>query len=200
MDSILDPDVELMLRVQAGDRPAFEALVGKYQRPLVNLIGRYLGAYDDAEDLAQEVFIRVHRAAPRYQPTAKFSTWLYTIARRLCANHARGRALRRWFTLSRDAADAEDDSPDEGRDVADPADDPSVTAEKRQLRRVVAQALSALPDTLRSAVILRRYEELSYEEIATIVGCSVTAAKLRVHRAKSILAKRLAPYAKDAES
>src|SRR3990172_1413593 len=85
MDPILDPDVELMLRVKAGDRRAFDVLIGKYQKPLINLIGRYLGAYDDAEDLAQEVFVRVHRAAPRYQPTAKFSTWLYTIARRLCA-------------------------------------------------------------------------------------------------------------------
>jgi RNA polymerase sigma-70 factor (ECF subfamily) len=198
MDPILDPDVELMLRVKAGDRSAFDMLIGKYQRPLLNLIGRYLGAYDDAEDLAQEVFVRVHRAAPRYQPTAKFSTWLYTIARRLCANHARGRALRRWFSLSHDMADREDDPPDEGLDVADPADDPSVAAEKRQLRRVVAQALTELPDTLRFAVILRRYEELSYEEIAAILGCSVTAAKLRVHRAKAVLAKRLAPYAKDA--
>ncbi len=200
MDPILDPDAELMLRVKTGDPSAFEALVVKYQTPLINLIGRYLGAYDEAEDLAQEVFVRVHRAAPRYQPTAKFSTWLYTIARRLCANHARGRALRRWFSLSRDAADTEDDSPVESLAIADPADDPSVAAEKRQLRRVVAHALAALPDTLRFAVILRRYEELSYEEIAAILGCSVTAAKLRVHRAKAILAARLALYAKDAGS
>lgn len=194
MDFRSDPDVALMLRVRDGDRAAFDALIDKYRKPLLNVIARYLGGDGDAEDLAQDVFVRIYRAAPRYEPTAKFTTWMYTIAKRLCANHVRGRSLRRFFSLSRD----EDD---EAPDAADPPDprgnDPLAHAEQEQMRRIVAQAVAALPGTLRFAVILRRYEEMSYEEIAAVLNCSVTAAKLRVHRANAILAKRLAPYLTD---
>lgn len=195
MDARSDPDVILMLRVRDGDRAAFDALIDKYRKPLLNVIARYIGDHGDAEDLAQDVFVRIYRAAPRYQPTAKFSTWMYTIAKRLCVNHARGRALRRFFSLSRD--DEDNESPE----VADPPDphgnDPLEFAEKEEVRRIVAQAVASLPTTLRFAVILRRYEEMSYEEIATVLNCSVTAAKLRVHRANAVLAERLAPYLKD---
>lgn len=186
-----------MLRVRNGDHAAFEALIEKYRKPLVNVIARYLGEDRDAEDLAQDVFVRVYRAAPRYEPTAKFSTWLYTIARRLCANYSRGWALRKLFSLSRN--DEDDEPLSDAAELADPrSEDPSVSAEKEQLRRIVAAAVAALPKTLRFAVILRRYEDMSYEEIAAVLNCSVTAAKLRVHRANTLLAKRLAPYLGDA--
>jgi len=191
-----DPDIDLMLRVRDGDNTAFEGLIEKYRKPLVNVIARYLGEDGDAEDLAQEVFVRVYRAAPRYEPSAKFSTWLYTIARRLCANYARGRALRKFFSLSRDDEDGEPLSG--AAEMADPrSEDPSVQAEKEQLRHIVAAAVAALPRNLRFAVILRRYEEMSYEEIAVVLNCTVTAAKLRVHRANALLAQHLNPYLKD---
>lgn len=194
MDPRSDPDVILMLRVRDGDRAAFDALIDKYRKPLLNVIARYIGDHGDAEDLAQDVFVRIYRAAPRYVPTAKFSTWMYTIAKRLCVNHARGRALRRFFSLSRD----EDDESGDAVDLADPrSEDPLRQAEQEQVRRLVAQAVAALPSTLRFAVILRRYEEMSYEEIAGVLNCSVTAAKLRVHRANAVLTERLAPYLKD---
>jgi RNA polymerase sigma-70 factor (ECF subfamily) len=197
MDFQSDSDVVLMLRVRNGDHAAFEALIEKYRKPLVNVIARYLGEDRDAEDLAQDVFVRVYRAAPRYEPSAKFSTWLYTIARRLCANYSRGRALRKLFSLSRD--DEDDEPLSDAAELADPrSEDPSVSAEKEQLRRIVAAAVAALPKTLRFAVILRRYEDMSYEEIAAVLNCSVTAAKLRVHRANTLLAERLAPYLGDA--
>ncbi len=194
MDFRSDPDVVLMLRVKDGDRAAFDVLIDKYGKPLLNVIARTIGRDADAEDLAQDVFVRVYRAAPRYQPTAKFSTWLYTIARRVCLNHVRAQSLRRWFSLSGD-----DDDPDNApTDPPDPRTlDPAQDLERRELQRVVAQAVGALPERLRFAVILRRYEELSYEEIAGILGCSVTAAKLRVHRANAILADRLAPYVQE---
>ncbi len=193
MDPRSDPDVLLMLRVRDGDGAAFDALIVKYHRPLVGVIARTLGRDADAEDLAQDVFVRVYRAAGRYEPTAKFSTWLYTIARRVCLNHARAQALRRWFSLSPDDP-TDDDSPG---DPVDPlAIDPSADVERRELKRAVAAAVRSLPERLRFAVILRRYEELSYEEIAGILGCTVTAAKLRVHRANALLAARLAPYIK----
>jgi len=182
-----------MLRVRDGDRGAFDALIEKYRRPLVNVIARSVGREGDAEDLAQDVFVRVYRAAPRYEPTAKFATWLYTIARRICLNHNRGQALRRWFSLSPD-----NDSDDPTPEPMDPrAPDPPAELERAELRRAVAAAVRSLPERLRFAVILRRYEELSYEEIAGILGCTVTAAKLRVHRANGLLAARLAPYIKE---
>jgi RNA polymerase sigma-70 factor (ECF subfamily) len=193
MDFLSDPDVALMLRVREGDRAAFDVLIVRYRKPLLNIIARTIGRDADAEDLAQDVFVRVYRSAPRYQPTAKFSTWLYTIARRVCLNHARAQTFRRWFRLAGD--DDSDDPPDDPPDPRTP--DPMIDIERRELRRVVAQAVASLPERLRFAVVLRRYEELSYEEIAGILGCSVTAAKLRVHRANAILAERLTPYLKD---
>ncbi|MFZ5862903.1 MAG: RNA polymerase sigma factor [Nitrospirota bacterium] len=193
MDFLSDPDVALMLRVREGDRAAFDVLVERYRKPLMNVIARTIGRDADAEDLAQDVFVRVYRSAPRYEPTAKFSTWLYTIARRVCLNHARAQRFRRWFTLTGD-----DDQDDPPNDPPDPRTlDPMLDMERRELRRVVAQAVASLPERLRFAVVLRRYEDLGYEEIAQILGCSVTAAKLRVHRANAILANRLTPYLKD---
>lgn len=183
-----------MLRVRDGDRAAFEVLIEKYRQPLLNVIARTIGRQADAEDLAQDVFVRVYRAAPRYEPTAKFSTWLYTIARRICLNHVRAQSLRRWFSWT-----SEHDDPDDApNDPPDPrAPDPAQDLERRELQRIVAQAVAALPERLRFAVVLRRYEELSYEEIAEILGCTVTAAKLRVHRANALLADRLGPYVKE---
>ncbi|MFZ5876551.1 MAG: RNA polymerase sigma factor [Nitrospirota bacterium] len=193
MDFQSDPDVVLMLRVRDGDRAAFDLLIERYRKPLLNVITRAIGRDADAEDLAQDVFVRVYRSAPRYEPTAKFSTWLYTIARRVCLNHARAQTFRRWFSLGGD--EERDDPP---ADPPDPrAPDPMIDMERRELQRVVATAVAGLPERLRFAVVLRRYEELSYEEIAQILECSVTAAKLRVHRANAILAERLTPYVKD---
>jgi RNA polymerase sigma-70 factor (ECF subfamily) len=194
MDFQSDPDVVLMLRVRDGDRAAFDVLIERYRKPLLNVIARTIGRDADAEDLAQDVFVRVYRSAPRYQPTAKFSTWLYTIARRVCLNHARAQTFRRWFTLGGD--DDQDDPPGDPPDPRSP--DPAADLERRELQRVVAQAVAGLPERLRFAVILRRYEELGYEEIAAVLGCSVTAAKLRVHRANAMLADRLTPYFKEA--
>ncbi|MEW6684154.1 MAG: sigma-70 family RNA polymerase sigma factor [Nitrospirota bacterium] len=194
MEFLSDPDVVLMLRVRDGDRAAFDVLIDKYRRPLLNVIARTIGRDADAEDLAQDVFVRVYRAATRYEPNAKFSTWLYTIARRVCLNHARAQALRRWLPFAGDDADAQDSAPDPP-DTRFP--DPAADLERRELQRVVARAVAALPERLRFAVILRRYEELSYDEIADILGCSVTAAKLRVHRANALLADRLAPYVRE---
>jgi RNA polymerase sigma-70 factor (ECF subfamily) len=194
MDVHCDPDVVLMLRVRDGDRAAFDVLIERYRKPLLNVIARTIGRDADAEDLAQDVFVRVYQAAPRYQPTAKFSTWLYTIARRVCLNHARAQTFRRWFSLSGDDNE-DDDPPDDPPDLRTP--DPAMDLEQRELRRVVAQAVASLPERLRFAVVLRRYEELSYEDISKILGCSVTAAKLRVHRANAILADRLTPYLRE---
>lgn len=193
MEFLSDPDVALMLRVRDGDRAAFDVLIERYRKPLLNVIARTIGRDTDAEDLAQDVFVRVYQAAPRYQPTAKFSTWLYTIAHRICLNHARAQTFRRWFSLSGD--DDSDDPPNDPPDLRTP--DPATDLERRELQRVVAQAVARLPERLRFAVVLRRYEELSYEESSEILGCSVTAAKLRVHRANAILADRLTPYLRE---
>jgi len=198
MDVHSDPDVALMLRVKQGDRAAFDLLIEKYRKPLLNVIARTIGRQTDAEDLAQDVFVRVYRAAHRYEPAAKFSTWLYTIARRVCLNYARTQALRRWFSLTGEPDDAQDAPNDATNDPPDSrALDPAQDLERRELQRIVAQAVAALPERLRFAVVLRRYEELSYEEIANILDCTVTAAKLRVHRANALLAHRLAPYVRE---
>jgi RNA polymerase sigma-70 factor, ECF subfamily len=187
-----DPDAALMLRVKRGDRPAFEALVDKYKRPIVNLIYRTIGDAIEAEDLAQTTFIQVFRSAHRYRDSAKFSTWLYTIARNLCYNELRRRS--RHPAESLDAA-----HPDhEEHPLHQVADGRELTPPDRLLQKElegrIQEALAALPPNQRLALLLCRQEELSYEEIARVVGCSVSATKSLIHRARETLRQRLKPY------
>ena len=188
----LDPDTALMLRAKQGDDGAFTALVEKYKQPVMNLAFRTLRDLTEAEDLAQNVFVQVWKAAPRYEPTAKFSTWLFTIARNLCLNEIRRRTRHPAESLDQTRDDA-DDQPlyqIEDKRVA-PASEESLRGE---LVAKVDAALAVLPENQRTALLLCRQEELSYEEIAAVLGCSLSATKSLIHRARETLKLKLKPY------
>lgn len=185
-----DEDAALMLRVKRGDRVAFRALVERYQRPVINVIYRAIGDSWEAEDLAQRVFVRVFRSARRYEPQAKFSTWLFTIVHHMVLNEHRRRARHRAESLeqlqqSRTERDAVGWQPADER-----GQDPSQVAAERELRRKIRAAIQELPAAQRTAVILLRYEEVGYEEIARVLGCSVSAVKALLHRARVTLKAR----------
>jgi RNA polymerase sigma-70 factor (ECF subfamily) len=192
MPAELDPDAALMLRVKQGDAAAFTALVEKYKQPVMNLAWRTLRDETEAEDLAQNVFVQAWKSAERYQATAKFSTWLFTIARNLCLNEIRRR--------SRHPADSLDQTRDESDEqplyqVVDKriAAAPEAMLGDELVHKVDA-ALADLPENQRLALALCRQEELSYEEIAAVLGCSLSATKSLIHRARETLKMRLKPY------
>jgi RNA polymerase sigma-70 factor (ECF subfamily) len=192
MPEALDPDADLMLRVKQGDMAAFEGLVEKYKQPVINLVYRTLGDATEAEDLAQNVFVQVFKSAHRYRVSAKFSTWLYTIARNLCLNEIRRR--------SRHPADSLDASPAEQDDQpARQYEDKAVYSAPDQLLQSelggkIEQALSQLPENQRTALLLCREDELSYDQISEILGCSLSATKSLIHRGRETLKQKLKPY------
>ena len=189
-----DPDAALMLRVKQGDSAAFEELVDKYKQPVTNLLYRTLKDATEAEDLAQNVFVQVYKSADRYRVEAKFSTWLYTIARNLCLNEIRRRSRHPAESLDR-AADPDDDTParqfEDRRNVAAP--DQMLQSE---LVQKVEQAVAALPENQRTAILLFKEKEKSYEEIAEILQCSLSATKSLIHRGRETLKQKLKPYLK----
>lgn len=187
-----DPDAALMLRVKQGDRHAFESLVDKYRRPIMNLIYRTIGDAAEAEDLAQSTFVQVFRSAHRYRDAAKFSTWLYTIARNLCLNELRRRS--RHPAESLDATFPDSDDQPRHPVVDGKAPTPPDALLERELELKIQEALGALPPNQRLAVLLCRQEDLSYEDIARVVGCSVSATKSLIHRGRETLKQRLKPY------
>jgi len=187
-----DPDAVLMLRVKRGDREAFELLVDKYKQPVTNLIYRTLGDATEAEDLAQNVFVQVYKSAHRYQVSAKFTTWLFTIARNLCLNEIRRRS--RHPTDSLDAPHPEQaDQPLRQFEDAKTFSPPDALLHG-ELERKIQQALSELPENQRLAILLCRQDELSYEDIARVLGCSLSATKSLIHRGRETLKQRLKPY------
>src|SRR5205809_6659859 len=153
----LDPDARLMLRVKAGDREAFEELVNKYKRPVMNLIYRALGDATEAEDLAQNVFVQVYKSADRYRVCAKFTNWLFTIARNLCLNEIRRRSRHPAESLDAPHPDQEDQPLRQFEDakIFSPPD----SLLQGELERKIQQALSDLPESQRIAILLCREQE-----------------------------------------
>ena len=180
-----DPDVELMLRFQKGDGAAFETLVHRHTRAVLNLVYRYLGDASRAEDVAQDVFVKVYRARMKYEPKAKFSTWLYRIAVNHCLNEIRSRK-------SQPAVAA----PINDLLEHPAAEDPDARLRQTELREAVKAAIDALPENQRMAVILARYEDMSYDEIAETMGLSLEAVKSVLFRAKENLQRALARFDK----
>ncbi len=189
------PSEDLMARVAKGDNYAFEALVKRHQRAVLNLIYRFIGDRAKAEDLAQEVFIRVWQAAGRYKPTAKFNTWIYRITANLCLNELKSvrRSKLILFSSGGKAENPEDQYLQMHAEEAQTPEDVLVVAERKQQ---VFSALRTLPANQRLALILKRYNDFSYEEIARILGCSVSAVDSLLVRAKRNLRKNLIRYEK----
>ena len=192
-----EQDIIWMMRVRTGDRHAFAELVEYHQQRVVGTVARMLGAdAADAEDIGQQVFLRVWKSAARYEPTAKFTTWLYTITRNLVFNELRRRKHRPVSSLD---AEPTDGTFSGGGDCAARLEDtqapaPDATLLHAELQGAINAAIAQLPETQRMAVVLRRYEELSYEEIAGVLGLSVPAVKSLLFRARVVLRERLAGY------
>jgi RNA polymerase sigma-70 factor (ECF subfamily) len=190
-----DPDVRLMLQVRDDVQGAFEVLVDRYQHRLVGVLVHLVGRIEEAEDLAQEVFLRIYRARKGYRPKAKFSTWLFTIANNLALNHLRGKGRNPALPLGGDGTDSQ-----ESRPIADriPAREGTPSAQMRQveLSEVVREALNILGDDQKVAVLLNKFEEMSYAEIADVMGKSEAAIKSLLARARNHLREELEPYLK----
>ena len=192
-----DPDAALMLRVKRGDRAAFAELVRKYQQPLFNFVYRTLRDETESEDVAQNTFLQVWKSRARYERTAKFTTWLFTIARNLCLNEIRRRS--RHPAESIEEAHAEHD--DQPRQQYE--DRTHIAAPEKLLHGELAgkieEALAELPENQRTAILLCRQDDLSYEEIAEILECSLSATKSLIHRGRETLKEKLKPYLQTGE-
>ena len=177
-----EPEIEWMARIRDGDMEAFRRLVEAHQARVVGTISKMLGSDAEAEDLAQQVFIRIWKSAPRYRPTAKFTTWLFRITRNLVFNELR---RKRHFV---DQAD-EMPEPAERRDQ-----EPDKVLMEGELQSAIQDAIDQLPESQRLAIILRRYEGMAYEEIAAVMDTTVPAVKSILFRARAELRERLEKY------
>jgi RNA polymerase sigma-70 factor (ECF subfamily) len=185
-----EESVRLMLRVKEGDVKAFERLVELHQGIMIGTASRMLGNLDDAHDVAQQVFIRVWKSAPRYEPTAKFTTWLFTIMRNLVFNESRRRTRRKEVPFE---IEADDDTPQrQYADLTAPA--PDHITQQDELEKALDAAIAALPEKQRLAVIMRQQQDLPYEQICEVLKMSLPAVKSLLFRARTELRKHLASH------
>jgi RNA polymerase sigma-70 factor, ECF subfamily len=188
----LDPDAALMLRVKQGDWAAFTELVDKYKQPVMNLVFRMLRDAIEAEDVAQVVFLQVYKSAHRYEVSSKFSTWMFTIARNLCLNEIRRRSRHPADSLDAPHPEREDQPLQQYEDKK--SFSPPDSLLQGELEEKIEQALADLPENQRAAILLCRGDELSYEEMAKVLGCSLSATKSLIHRGRETLKQKLKPY------
>ena len=181
-------DVRLMRLVAGGDTTAFEQLIERHQTLVAGTVARMLGSNSDVEDIAQQVFIRVWKSAGRYVARAKFTTWLLKITRNLVFNEMRRAKRHPHLPVQIDPEAEEMPLKDEATAT------PDATLLQKELQAEIEKAIMLLPDTQRMALVLRRYEELSYEEIADVLDLSVPAVKSLLFRARTELRERLKDY------
>jgi len=185
-------DAQIMLRVKAGDQSAFDYLVEKYRRPIVSFMYRMARNAAAAEDLAQEVFLRVYRSRENYEASAKFTTWLYRIATNLAVNYARDtRYERPEVTVSLD-------EPDEETGATFELPDGGLNAEQLMVRRermlAIRRKVEALPEQQRLAVIMHKYQQMDYKQISEVLKRSESATKSLLFRAYETLREQLKEY------
>jgi RNA polymerase sigma-70 factor (ECF subfamily) len=189
-----DPDVRLMLRAKAGDQSAFTQLVANYQDRLVGVLSHMLQNKEAAEDLAQEVFLRIYRARHGYEPTAKFSTWLFRIANNLANNLRRDTGRRKEIVMNVNDSGPLGPRPGE-RVIADKSGlMPTRVFDKTEMCSMVQAALSTLNEKQRMAVLLHKFEEMSYADIAAALDMTSAAVKSLLSRARENLREKLEPY------
>ncbi|MBV8464494.1 MAG: RNA polymerase sigma factor RpoE [Burkholderiales bacterium] len=190
MSSERDIDHELVLRVQRGDKKAFELLVCKYQRKIARLLSRMIRDQAEIEDVAQEAFIKAYRALPTFRGESAFYTWLYRIAINTAKNYLA--SLGRRPVLSTEYEDEDGETLDTAAQLPD-LNTPETELMNRQIVATVNQAVEALPEELRTAITLREMEGLSYEDIAEVMNCPIGTVRSRIFRAREAIAARLRP-------
>jgi RNA polymerase sigma-70 factor, ECF subfamily len=195
-------DVQLMLDVKSGDDSSFELLLHRYRTPVVNFLYRMVRDAAAAEDLAQEVFLRVYRARGQYMPTAKFTTWMFRIATNLALNALRdGRYRRTEISIDQSptghSSDGENEKP--ALEIADQQATIEVELIRRDRAEQIRRAVESLPEKQRAAVLLHKYQEMDYDEIAGVLGCSESALKSLLFRAYETLRVELAPLVQGAQ-
>ncbi len=181
-------DFALMVRISEGDHQAFRSLVERHQHAVIGTVAKMLGNASESEDIAQQVFLRIWKNAKRYRPDAKFTTYLFTITRNLVFNETRRKSRKK---------EVSSDEREENSNLtvaANPDRQPDSELLQAELQRAVDKAIASLPDSQRMAVVLRRYEQLSYEEIAGVLNLSVSAVKSLLFRARTSLREALAGY------
>ncbi|HEX8295353.1 MAG TPA: sigma-70 family RNA polymerase sigma factor [Chthoniobacteraceae bacterium] len=185
-------DLRWMVQIKQGDTEALRDLIEAHQHRIIGMVAKMLGDESDAQDVAQQVFIRVWKSAGRYEPTAKFTTWLFKITRNLVFNEIRRRKRHPTDSLDRPLGPDEGDRP---RQMADAGvKSPDTVLLDQEMQAAIQKAIDALPETQRMAVILRRYDDISYEEIGEILELSVPAVKSVLFRARTELRERLKDY------
>ncbi len=192
MADATDPDTDLMLRAKQDDRGAFEELVVRHQQAVINFIYRSVPDLSEAEDLTQNTFVQAWKARQRYQVSAKFTTWLFTIARNLTLNELRRRSRHQHDSID---APAGDDEAQPARQFEDrTANSAAEDILRGEIEQRVAEAVGDLPENQRTAILLCQDEDVSYEEIAKVLGCSLSATKSVIFRARETLKLRLKAY------
>jgi RNA polymerase sigma-70 factor, ECF subfamily len=187
LPSEADPDAELMLRLKDGEDLMLNELMARWQQPLVAFIYRYVGHQADALDLAQETFVRVYQARARYTARAKFASWLFAIATNLCRNYTRRRARGAGTAVE----SLDPNSVDISQRILSSDDSPDQAVIKSELIASVKEAIGKLPHDLRTAILLYEYEDLSYEEISSVLGCSIKAVEMKLYRARKLFKELL---------
>jgi RNA polymerase sigma-70 factor (ECF subfamily) len=197
---LLDPDVRLMLQVREGSAAAFEALVEKHQKRLVMVLEHLVSDRTQAEDLAQDVFLRVYRARERYVPTAKFSTWLYTITHNVASNSIRKSSRRKEINLVTSPSGSMPVRPLDtmAKDKSNLM--PTRLAAQKEMEMVIREAIQSLGPRQRMAMLLSKYEGMSYNEIAESMELTTQAVKSLLSRARGNLKEALAPYLSSGKS
>ncbi|NKB97486.1 MAG: RNA polymerase sigma factor RpoE [Pseudomonadales bacterium] len=182
-----DTDKELVRRVQKGDQAAFDLLFVRYQSKIVNLVSRYVSDQEETLDVAQEAFIKAYRALPRFRGDSQFYTWLYRIAINTAKNHLVARSRRPpGVDVDVDETEYRDDA-----SALRESETPEAALARDQLEETIHQALNDLPDDLKSALTLREFDGLSYEQIAEIMECPVGTVRSRIFRAREFVDQRM---------
>jgi len=188
-------DIQIIGKVIDGDKSAFNELMDRYEKPILNFAYRLLSSRTEAEDVTQEVFLRAYKNIETFEFRAKFSTWLFKIARNLCLNKLRHTLHFPTFSIDKPV---KGDEHDFQRQIEDKKQvSPASNLLKKELQDIVRAVLDSLPKNQKIAVVLRRYEDMSYEEISIIMSCSVSAVKSILNRAKQTLKNRLEYYVQE---
>ncbi|MEG6611909.1 sigma-70 family RNA polymerase sigma factor [Pseudoclostridium thermosuccinogenes] len=188
--TVSDREKDLLKKARNGDIEAFEQLIEDYQKRVFNIALRMIGNYDDANELAQEVFIRIFKSIKDFKEESSLSTWIYRITTNVCLDEIRKRKNKNVVSLDEEVKLEEGDLQ---RQVEDTRPTPDVIAEKNEVRKLVKDAIMSLPEEQRTVIILRDIQGFSYEEIAKIMKCPEGTVKSRINRSRQILRDRLKP-------